>query len=351
MNNMNTMNTTHLTLTLGVATILSTSVLCAKCHGIDVPWLVPDLNGDGVINVLDVHLARFGGADGTDSRDEERRVPPGGIAGGDMIAVSPDPLLLKPNGVGTVTLSLLDNTTPLFGYSLSVHAVPAPGARGTVSAVVASTNFGAPFNLLDAAPSNPPVDPLFTVILPWASDGVFLSTNTADGSVVLAGPGVNDALAEVAFEASSDAAGTWTIQLGPASALSDGDGFAVAFAFAGGTIDVVGRPGFDPDFNGDGSVDGADLGLLLGDWGPCDTLPPDLNMDGIVNGGDLGLLLAVWGSGGGPSDLNQDGDVNGADLGVLLGDWGLTLPPCADLTGDGLVDGADLGVFLSEFGS
>lgn len=53
-----------------------------------------------------------------------------------------------------------------------------------------------------------------------------------------------------------------------------------------------------PDFNQDGKVDGADLGLLLGAWG-SDDCQYDLNADGIVNGtingGDLGLLLGFWG--------------------------------------------------------
>ncbi|MFO0875229.1 MAG: hypothetical protein U0575_14830 [Phycisphaerales bacterium] len=54
-----------------------------------------------------------------------------------------------------------------------------------------------------------------------------------------------------------------------------------------------------------------------------DACPGDLNGDGLVDGADLGLLLAVWGSGGGtPADLNQDGHVDGADLGLLLGAWG-----------------------------
>ena len=48
------------------------------------------------------------------------------------------------------------------------------------------------------------------------------------------------------------------------------------------------------DLNRDGTVDGADLGLLLADWG-SDALPPaDINRDGRVDGSDLGLLLADW---------------------------------------------------------
>ncbi|MFO0873953.1 MAG: multiheme c-type cytochrome [Phycisphaerales bacterium] len=48
----------------------------------------------------------------------------------------------------------------------------------------------------------------------------------------------------------------------------------------------------------------------------------DLNGDGVVDGADLGLLLGAWGSRGGPADLNGDGVVDGADLGLLRGNWG-----------------------------
>ena len=50
---------------------------------------------------------------------------------------------------------------------------------------------------------------------------------------------------------------------------------------------------------------------------PC---PSDLNGDTIVNGADLGIMLGDWG--GSERDLNGDGIVNGADLGLLLGAWG-----------------------------
>ena len=52
------------------------------------------------------------------------------------------------------------------------------------------------------------------------------------------------------------------------------------------------------DLNGDGLVNGADLGLLLGVWGTCAPLEigcfGDLNFDGLINGADLGVLLANW---------------------------------------------------------
>lgn len=51
-----------------------------------------------------------------------------------------------------------------------------------------------------------------------------------------------------------------------------------------------------PDLNGDGWVNGIDLGLLLGAYGSTgNALPEDLNRDGVVDSDDLGMLLAAWG--------------------------------------------------------
>ena len=52
-------------------------------------------------------------------------------------------------------------------------------------------------------------------------------------------------------------------------------------------IDVQG------DINGDGMVDGTDLGILLAHWGTEDRRS-DLNNDGIVDSADLTILLAHW---------------------------------------------------------
>jgi hypothetical protein len=49
-------------------------------------------------------------------------------------------------------------------------------------------------------------------------------------------------------------------------------------------------------------------------------VPADLNGDGAVNGADLGVLLASWGQGG-AADLDGNGTVDGADLGALLAAW------------------------------
>lgn len=91
---------------------------------------------------------------------------------------------------------------------------------------------------------------------------------------------------------------------------------------------LVAYEGVDGDCNGNGVSDlteilhGApDLDL---DGVPDDCVAPctgDLNGDGSVDGADLGALLGQWG-GPGSGDLNNDGVVDGADLGSLLGAWG-----------------------------
>ncbi|MFO0828326.1 MAG: dockerin type I repeat-containing protein [Phycisphaerales bacterium] len=51
---------------------------------------------------------------------------------------------------------------------------------------------------------------------------------------------------------------------------------------------------------------------------PC---PADLTGDGVVNGADLGIVLGSWGAGG-AADLDGDGTVNATDLAIVLGAWG-----------------------------
>ena len=50
------------------------------------------------------------------------------------------------------------------------------------------------------------------------------------------------------------------------------------------------------DVFGDNAVNGIDLGILLGQWGPVNQYTvTDFNGDGAVDGSDLGTLLAAWG--------------------------------------------------------
>lgn len=60
---------------------------------------------------------------------------------------------------------------------------------------------------------------------------------------------------------------------------------------------IYAAPHIPSDLNGDGVVDGADLGFVLSAWGACAGCPADLNHDGDVNGADMSALLSAWTAG------------------------------------------------------
>ncbi len=77
-----------------------------------------------------------------------------------------------------------------------------------------------------------------------------------------------------------------------------GWGYADNIVFFQGSWIVVLPEEDDPcpaDLNGDGTVGGADIGLLLVSYGTEDP-NADLDGSGTVDGGDLGLILAAWGA-------------------------------------------------------
>jgi hypothetical protein len=81
------------------------------------------------------------------------------------------------------------------------------------------------------------------------------------------------------------------------------------------------------DCNGNGIPDG------------CEVSPStDINSDGVLDSCQAGL-----------GDLNADGSVNGVDLGIMLGAWGVDPDGGADINGDGVVDGIDLGLLLGNW--
>ncbi len=59
------------------------------------------------------------------------------------------------------------------------------------------------------------------------------------------------------------------------------------------------------------------------------------------------VAFETAGSCGSIADLNGDGRVNGADLGQLISQWGG--PGSADFNGNGIVDGGDLGTMIAEW--
>ena len=63
------------------------------------------------------------------------------------------------------------------------------------------------------------------------------------------------------------------------------------------------------------------IGDFLSTWGGADDpCPGDFNGDGVVDGGDLGLMVAGWGTS--EYDLTGDGLTDGADLGMMFSAWG-----------------------------
>ena len=81
------------------------------------------------------------------------------------------------------------------------------------------------------------------------------------------------------------------------------------------------RAGQLPDQNANNIPDGCECAAHPELDACC---PGDLYRNGVVNGADLGILLAEWGeiTPTTTADLNRDGAVDGSDLGILLSNWG-----------------------------
>jgi hypothetical protein len=105
------------------------------------------------------------------------------------------------------------------------------------------------------------------------------------------------------------------------------------------------RPdGCQADADLDGTIDACDgcpadqLKVEPGICG-CGLTESDTNMDGIPD------CLC-------PADVSESGTVDGSDLGIILGYWGVvgSVFPRADIDHDGLVNGSDLGIVLAAWG-
>ncbi|NCF39075.1 MAG: hypothetical protein GWP75_03040 [Planctomycetia bacterium] len=110
---------------------------------------------------------------------------------------------------------------------------------------------------------------------------------------------LNDGTGGFEFHSSFDAPIAASCSL-PVDMDRDGDLDLVFVDELDDSMIIMSNGGYDPpglpgDLDGNGSVDGADLGIMLAAWGVCPpTCPPDLDDDGRVDGADLGLLLIDW---------------------------------------------------------
>ena len=141
------------------------------------------------------------------------------------------------------------------------------------------------------------------------------------------------------------AGGLWnaTIRLKPQD-LNERDYFGISGSFDGeqvlmtaprmdladGNIDAGGVLVFPlDDCDSNGMLDAWEIAEgLVDDWNLdgipdfCENPTRDLDGDGRVDGHDLGLLMAVWGTAGQfGGDFDGDGTVDGSDLAMLLADW------------------------------
>lgn len=132
-------------------------------------------------------------------------------------------------------------------------------------------------------------------------------------------------------------AGFYTGGVGPKSTGSGWGAFARDMNGAVGAVIIE----FSADCNSNGIVDFGEIraGQL-----------PDQNANNVPDGCECAAhpeLDACC-----PGDLYRNGVVNGADLGILLAEWGeITPTTTADLNRDGAVDGSDLGILLSNWGA
>jgi len=84
-------------------------------------------------------------------------------------------------------------------------------------------------------------------------------------------------------------------------------------------IDLINLANFQTDPGAGGDVIFDNFALWI-------TCPEDLNNDGTIDTADLGLLIGQFGTAGPEADLNGDGVVDTADLGLLIGQFGATCP-------------------------
>ncbi len=170
-----------------------------------------------------------------------------------------------------------------------------------------------------------------------ASAANFNALNATQKSQVVA---FLDSLGRVEFDTDGDNQINYADVIGVrdcygSTGLTPNDACAVADIDANGTINLIDALAFDQaypgpstDCNGNGIPDIADI--VMG-------TSSDSDQDGVPD--ECGAC---------PADLDQSGSVDAADLGILLGSWG---GPAADLNGNGFVDAADLGILLGAWGA
>ena len=252
-------------------------------------------------------------------------------APGDIVA-GIDPLVYSVAGSGVLsgTLSGTAALTPSY-TSVNVPIVTSTVGSRTGTATVTSTNEAVqnpsiplPVTVQVLRASNPSFSTAVdTNTTPLAITGATLGGSAVDGTVSVANFGFTSDQALLDIDQVTVPAGPFSYVSGVGNGIGATPG-TVRFRFNPAGLSAGTYTATATISTSDENVPGQTTAQVTVSLSATISggRPGDLNGDGVVNGADLGVLLSLWGSAGGPGDLNGDGIVNGADLGVLLANWG-----------------------------
>lgn len=132
-------------------------------------------------------------------------------------------------------------------------------------------------------------------------------------------PAVDDGLADFRLE-NFVADGNDVFETGVIATVT----FTIPEGFPLGPVTITAMP--DTFDDGEGSIPTTGAALTVNV-----RLMGDINNDGLVGGADLDMILTNWGKTVGPenaaADVDGDGIVGGSDLDAVLGYWGDNAPP------------------------
>jgi hypothetical protein len=231
----------------------------------------------------------------------------GALAGGTMViaplapASAVVPLSLNTSTIGTVNGSVF--LTPL-SEGAQVPATPLATTAKIVRPSNASFAAGSNVDAITVVGSAPQGSPSIEFEVPLYNFGFDANQALLDidgianlgGGFTLTGgtqTGIGGVPAEIqfSFDAMNAAPGTYTrtVQISVSDENIPGAASAVVSLTLEATIETSGIPA---DLDGNGVVNGADLAILLGQWGIDGTA--DLDGSGAVDGADLAILLGSW---------------------------------------------------------
>jgi len=186
---------------------------------------------------------------------------------------------------------------------------------------VASNPFGIAINSNDYSLTSSYVDTATSDPITHGAGGTVSQMQySAGATLTISGSAAKGAIWRTSAHASTDVMVAYStygsgkvVVVGDSSPFDDGTGDTKDTLYTGWSGEVNGDHGklainacmwlnppvvlpCKPDLDGNRTVNGADLALLLQVWGTCSNCPGDLNGDGLVNGSDIAIMLQSWGS-------------------------------------------------------